>query len=230
MWSYLITPFKKYLDFINGRASRMEYWCFSFCIFFIWIIFCLVFSPFLSPANLHDPLLFFYPLSYHFNYPPLLIIFIILLRIFSLAVEFRRLHDIGYGGIYTFLGLLLGYPILVAFLCIGFSTYGVFLTKLELLIILRYPIQLLKYPLQFTIIGGPIFLLLMGVKELRFGGGLGYCPFISSIITLLAYLYLFTKKSQPGKNKWGQNPDVVILTEYEIERQKNSQSQQSLEK
>ncbi len=89
MWFYVTTCFKKCFDF-SGRARRKEYW---FFVLFTWIVgnlFSLAYSIFDIP--------FIDILSN---------IYAILVIIPTLAVAFRRVHDIGYSGNYVVAGYVL---------------------------------------------------------------------------------------------------------------------------
>ncbi len=127
MWFYVTTCFKKYFDF-SGRARRKEYW---FFVLFTWIVGNL-FS--LAYAILDIPLI-----------DILSNIYAALVIIPTLAVAFRRVHDIGYSGKYVVAGYvliiisaLMGLYLLGAYEGMVFQILGYALFILPLVVILAY--------------------------------------------------------------------------------------------
>ncbi len=81
LWFYISTCFEKCFDF-SGRARRKEYWYFKLSIVIVGnLLYC--FSPLLA------------------------IVFSILVVVPSLAVGFRRAHDIGHSGTWVCVGDLI---------------------------------------------------------------------------------------------------------------------------
>lgn len=107
--NYYIDAFKNYVNF-KGRARRKEYWMFVLFNFIVAIVLSII-----------DSLLGITILS---------TIYSIAVIIPSLALCFRRLHDIGKSGAWILLGLipLIGEIVLIVFFCTdsqaGENQYG----------------------------------------------------------------------------------------------------------
>ena len=103
---------QKYADF-NGRARRTEYWSFTL---------------FVSAVSMILNLLYSHTDSTIFNI--LTIIFSLAVLVPSLAVSWRRLHDIGKPGAWYFIGLIpvIGWIVMIYWLCqegvTGENEYG----------------------------------------------------------------------------------------------------------
>ncbi|MDO4219243.1 MAG: DUF805 domain-containing protein [Synergistaceae bacterium] len=127
IWFYSCVCFKKYFDF-SGRARRKEYWSFAF---FTWAIGNLLAAAY----SLFD-----------FNFINILShLYAAFILIPSLAVAFRRAHDIGYSGAYVVLGYaliivatLLGTAILVGTEAVSFRIFAYALFIFPIAIILAY--------------------------------------------------------------------------------------------
>lgn len=87
-----VDVYKKGLDF-RGRSTRKEYWCFYLINMLIYII-----------LNIVDIMLGVY--SFEAGIGLLSLIFILVVLIPSLAVTFRRLHDIGRSGWWFLINLI----------------------------------------------------------------------------------------------------------------------------
>lgn len=87
------TCFSKYADF-TGRASRSEYWYFAL---FNFIIGCIFYALMYGFGDDGEPSMFFYILYGLYCLGVLLP---------SLAVNVRRLHDIGKGGGWIFISFV----------------------------------------------------------------------------------------------------------------------------
>ena len=87
-----VDVYKKGLDF-RGRSTRKEYWCFYLINMLIYII-----------LNIVDIVLGVY--SFEAGIGLLSLIFILVVLIPSLAVTFRRLHDIGRSGWWFLINLI----------------------------------------------------------------------------------------------------------------------------
>lgn len=98
------TCFSKYVTF-TGRARRSEYWYFALFYFIIYIIACII-DTVISLSSDEPTLIFKSLVCLAFILP-------------SLAVFFRRLHDIGKSGWWWLLGLIpiIGTIILIVWAC-----------------------------------------------------------------------------------------------------------------
>jgi uncharacterized membrane protein YhaH (DUF805 family) len=85
-FNYALTVLKKYADF-SGRASRAEFWCF-FLFYIIAEIILQILDSMLNTGGI------------------LLSIFVLAVFIPSIAVEVRRLHDIGKSGWWLLISLI----------------------------------------------------------------------------------------------------------------------------
>lgn len=101
---WMIMPLKRFADF-QGRSRRMEYWMFALFIFLVYMVFGVIFfaiggsalllsasggaSPDATMGNVAVPLI---------GMAAILVIFLLVILIPSIAVGVRRLHDVNRSG------------------------------------------------------------------------------------------------------------------------------------
>jgi uncharacterized membrane protein YhaH (DUF805 family) len=120
-FGYFVKCYKNYANF-NGRASRSEFWCFSFFYCVIFYVLRLPLKP-LSEAEITSAIdsgnSLVWMLSTFSSIFSILFFLASLLPM--LAVSVRRLHDVGKSGWFLLIGFL---PILNIWLLIEFCTDG----------------------------------------------------------------------------------------------------------